>query len=453
MGNRSALIIDDEPDLRELLTISLKRMKISADGAESITEAKKLLAENNYKLCLTDLRLPDGNGMNFLVEIKEKYPNLPVAIITAHGNMELAIDALRYGAFDFFIKPIAVEELRNLVKKVIPNNNDATCDEGKESFIINKLLGNSKEIIELKKKIIKLAKTDAPIIINGPSGVGKELVARLLHELSPRSKQPFIPVNCGAIPKELMESEFFGHIKGSFTGAVKDKPGLFQAANGGILFLDEIADLPLELQVKLLRAIQERKVRRIGATHEENIDVRLLGATHKNLRKLVISGEFREDLFYRINVIELQVPSLSQRISDLPLLIENILMRICNEKQIPLPVISKECLDKLYKYSFPGNVRELENILERALTLQENNTITINDLELPQVTSNLNPIANEPEQLGEYLDQKEKEKLINALNNANGSKLLAAKNLGISQRTLRYRMQKLGLNLDDHSQL
>lgn len=432
-----ALIVDDESDLRELLAITLDRMHINSHGAANITDAKNLLQKQHYDLCLTDIRLPDGNGLDFLAYIKAKHPNTPVAIITAYGNMDTAITALRHGAFDFFIKPIELETLRNLINRIV-----TIPAHGQNNFnkISTTLLGKSPAIINLATTIKKLAQTDAPVIINGPSGSGKELVARLLHNLGSRAKFPFVPINCGAIPRELMESEFFGHRKGSFTGALQDKPGLFQAAQNGTLLLDEIGELPLDMQVKLLRAIQERCVRQIGSTSEDKIDVRILGATHKNLRNLVQQGLFREDLFYRINVIEITVPSLAERTEDIPLLIAHILEKIVTRKKIALPIMHADSINLLCAYNYPGNIRELENILERAIALQENGIIYPRDLGLAddvnKVTSNIESCV----------DDVERNIIVQALDATNGSKPQAAKKLGISLRMLRYRLKKLGLS-------
>ncbi len=440
-----ALIVDDEPDIRELLDITLSRMDIDTQTAEDITQAKTYLAEFDFDLCLSDMKLPDGNGIDLVRHISKNYPQLPVAMITAHGNMELAIEALKAGAFDFVSKPVDLKILRNLVSSALKLKNKSS-----EKIIHSEqaLLGKSVVIDNTRKTIIKLARSQAPVYVSGESGSGKELVARLIHDNGPRKSQAFVPVNCGAIPSELVESEFFGHKKGSFTGADNDKTGLFQAADGGTLFLDEVADLPLAMQVKLLRAIQEKAIRPIGHQAEIPINVRILSATHKNLQQLVEEGEFRQDLFYRINVIELKVPSLRERADDIPLLAQHFLRRIAKEWQTEVVKLSGAALKSLQAYRFPGNVRELENILERAMTLFEGNTIAVDDLQLPENTqqnTNQQGTAVENLSLDPTLLNTEKEAIIKALEQTKYNKTAAAKILGITFRALRYRIKKLGI--------
>ena len=440
-----ALIVDDEPDILELLNITLSRMKIKAISAESITQAKELLKEKTFDLCLTDMRLPDGNGIELIKHIQEYHSRLPIAMITAHGNMEYAIEALKSGAFDFVSKPVDLTILRNLVNTALKLS-EATPEEGDSSEQKQGLLGKSDAIKATRKKIHKLARSQAPVYIHGESGVGKELVAKLIHEEGPRAESNFVPVNCGAIPSELMESEFFGHKKGSFTGATVDKQGLFQAADGGTLFLDEVADLPLAMQVKLLRAIQEKAIRPIGGQEEISINVRILSATHKNLSELTEKGEFRQDLYYRINVIELEVPCLREHAEDIPILAKHLLHKISDEWQTDTPKLDAASLKALNNYSFPGNVRELENILERAMTLHENNVITKNDLQLPdQKTSGSEQDKDNGLSLDPTLNKKEKEVIQKALEQTKYNKTAAAKLLGISFRALRYRLKKLGI--------
>ncbi|MBT6892868.1 MAG: sigma-54-dependent Fis family transcriptional regulator, partial [Gammaproteobacteria bacterium] len=378
MPKKNALIVDDEPDIRELLEITLGRMGIETLSAKDITSAKTLLKNNEFDFCMTDMHLPDGNGIEFVHYISSNYPQVPVAMITAHGSVDSAVEALKAGAFDFVSKPVNLELLRSLVDTALnlkPLNT-------KNAIVSPSILGETTAMIALRKQISILARSQAPIYISGESGSGKELVARSIHENGPRAGGPFIPVNCGAIPSELMESEFFGHTKGSFTGAVADKEGLFQAANGGTLFLDEVADLPLPMQVKLLRGIQEKAIRPIGSQQEVSVHVRILSATHKDLTTEVERGTFRQDLFYRINVIELRVPSLRERALDIPILAEDLLSRVAEDYQVPKPRLSSEALSELTKYPFPGNVRELANILERAITLCENDIITPDNLQL-----------------------------------------------------------------------
>ena len=440
----TALVVDDEPDIRELLEITLERMGTASSTAENLAEARALLAERRFDLCLTDMRLPDGNGIDLVDHIQKHYPETPVAVITAHGNMEAAVTALKTGAFDFVSKPVDLQVLRNLVSTALKLSQPQTKTP-RQAY--PGLLGNSTAIKTIQETIAKLARSQAPVYISGESGVGKELVARLIHDKGPRADKPFIPVNCGAIPGDLMESEFFGHKKGSFTGAVADKDGLFQAANGGTLFLDEVADLPLHMQVKLLRVIQEKSVRPIGTQKETPIDVRILSATHKDLGALVEMGEFRQDLFYRINVIELHVPSLRERSEDIPTLASHILERLAEQSGLPTPNLSKEAVNALLAYPFPGNVRELENILERAITLCEGNVIQETDLRLPSgVTSPASPTDTGPVALEPYLDTIEKETIVKALEQTRYNKTAAAKLLGITFRALRYRLKKLGLD-------
>ena len=442
-----ALIVDDEPDIRELLDITLSRMNIKTYSAENITQAKDLLNQHHFDLCLTDMRLPDGNGIELIKYIQENISSLPVAMITAHGNMEYAIEALKSGAFDFISKPVDLNVLRNLVKtalKLSDTKTEETIEDQDEQY---GLLGKSAAIKETRKKIQKLARSQAPVYIHGESGVGKELVAKLIHEQGPRADKNFVPVNCGAIPSELMESEFFGHKKGSFTGATTDKQGLFQAADGGTLFLDEIADLPLTMQVKLLRAIQEKAIRPVGSQQEISVNVRILSATHKNLAELTDKAEFRQDLYYRINVIELEVPSLREHAEDIPILAKHLLQKIADEWQTETPKLDKDSLKALNEYSFPGNVRELENILERAMTLHEDKIITLSDLQLPNANSKENSIDDGLSLNATLLDptliQKEKEVIQHALEKTKYNKTAAAKLLGISFRALRYRIKKL----------
>ena len=444
-----ALIVDDEPDIRELLDITLSRMNIKTYSAENITQAKDLLNQHHFDLCLTDMRLPDGNGIELIKYIQENISSLPVAMITAHGNMEYAIEALKSGAFDFISKPVDLNVLRNLVKtalKLSDTKTEETIEDQDEQY---GLLGKSAAIKETRKKIQKLARSQAPVYIHGESGVGKELVAKLIHEQGPRADKNFVPVNCGAIPSELMESEFFGHKKGSFTGAITDKQGLFQAADGGTLFLDEIADLPLTMQVKLLRAIQEKAIRPVGSQQEISVNVRILSATHKNLAELTDKAEFRQDLYYRINVIELEVPSLREHAEDIPILAKHLLQKIADEWQTETPKLDKDSLKALNEYSFPGNVRELENILERAMTLHEDKIITLSDIQLPTANSKENSIDDGLSLNATLLDptliQKEKEVIQHALEKTRYNKTAAAKLLGISFRTLRYRIKKLGM--------
>jgi two-component system, NtrC family, response regulator PilR len=431
-----ALIIDDEPDIRELLEITLKRMEINSYCAEDLAMARALLSQHKFDLCLTDMKLPDGDGVDFVDEMQTNFPQIPIAVITAHGSMDSAIQALKYGAFDFLTKPIDLKSLRTVVQSAL---NIKPKNDGLKPTII----GNSKVIEDLRKTIEKVARSQAPIYVSGESGTGKELVANMIHDYGPRSDRPFIPINCGAIPHDLMESEFFGHKKGSFTGATADKEGLFQAADGGTLFLDEIAELPQHMQVKLLRAIQEKVIRPIGSQNEHRVDVRILSATNFDLSGQVNQGLFRQDLFYRINVIELKIPPLRDRLDDIPLLTNHILEKMSVDSHTNNVKLNKDAEKKLQTYHFPGNVRELENILERAVTLCTNNQIDVQDILLPEMSIER---TDSDLALDSVLDDIEKKKIIEALEKTRWNKTAAAKLLGISFRALRYRLDKLGLH-------
>jgi two-component system response regulator PilR (NtrC family) len=453
MTPASALIIDDERDIRELLTITLGRMGLKVDTASDVAEARQRLAESRYALCFTDMRLPDGSGQEIVELIASKYPETPVAMITAYGNVDAAVNALKAGAFDFVSKPVDISMLRRLVQTALRLAEEKKAEPvGAAS---SRMLGDSPVIKELRITIEKLARSQAPVYISGESGVGKELVARLIHEQGPRAGGPFVPVNCGAIPSELMESEFFGHKRGSFTGAQSDKDGLFQTASGGTLFLDEVAELPVHMQVKLLRVIQEKAVRPIGGRAEVPVDVRILSATHKNLGKLVEINHFRQDLYYRINVIELRVPPLRERREDIPKLAGRVLERLAGSGE-PAARLTPEALSALLAYAFPGNVRELENVLERAVALCENNTITPQDLRLLSISSgsdkSVDLMEEEPEagasdnDLDSYISNLEREAIMKALQEARYNKTAAAKKLGITFRAMRYKLKKLGID-------
>ncbi|MCC4588274.1 sigma-54 dependent transcriptional regulator [Xanthomonas sp. NCPPB 1067] len=459
---KSALVVDDERDIRELLVLTLGRMGLRISTAANLAEARELLASNPYDLCLTDMRLPDGNGIELVTEIAKHYPQTPVAMITAFGSMDLAVEALKAGAFDFVSKPVDISVLRGLVKHALElNNRDRAAAPAPPPEQASRLLGDSSAMESLRATIAKVARSQAPVYIVGESGVGKELVARTIHEQGARTAGPFIPVNCGAIPAELMESEFFGHKKGSFTGAHADKPGLFQAAHGGTLFLDEVAELPLQMQVKLLRAIQEKSVRPVGASGETLVDVRILSATHKDLGDLVSDGRFRHDLYYRINVIELRVPPLRERSGDLPQLAAAIIARLAHSHGRPIPLLTPSALDALDQYGFPGNVRELENILERALALAEDDQISASDLRLPahgghRLAAPTGATAAEPREavvdidpasaaLPSYIEQLERAAIQKALEENRWNKTKTAAQLGITFRALRYKLKKLGM--------
>jgi two-component system response regulator PilR (NtrC family) len=440
------LIIDDEPDIRELLEITLNRMDIQTLCAEDIASAKKLLAEHAFDLCLTDMKLPDGNGLDLVDYIQNNKPPIPCAVITAHGSMDIAIKAMKKGAFDFLSKPVDLNVLRQLVNNALQLSTPTQIKKERRTRHI--LLGDSQLMRDVRTKIEKVARSQAPVYISGESGSGKELIAKLIHQQSPRNEAPFIAINCGAIPAELMESEFFGHKKGSFTGAATDKQGLFQAADGGTLFLDEVADLPLALQVKLLRAIQEKKIRPVGGHQEIATNVRLLIATHKDLNEMVDKGKVRQDLYYRINVIDLVAPPLRTRAVDIPDLAKHLLASLAANNNQQQPSLSEDAINGLKHYHFPGNVRELENILERALALYDGSTIELEDLNLPCSTELPQAEKFNPSEISleDYLEEIEKEALSKALEENRWNKTETAKHLGLTFRSLRYRLKKLGLD-------
>jgi two-component system response regulator PilR (NtrC family) len=434
MKQPQALVVDDEPDICELLTMTLGRMNIKAESAVDLASARALLSKRDFDICLTDMRLPDGDGLELVEWIQANAAHMPVAVITAHGNVETAVHALKLGAFDFISKPLDLGHLRNIVE-------NALKIEGETPEQPSRLLGDSPTMLELREMIDKVARSQAPVHISGESGTGKELVARLIHDSGPRSDGPFVPVNCGAIPSELMESEFFGHRKGSFTGAVSDKVGLIQSADNGTLFLDEIADLPLSMQVKLLRVIQEKSVRPVGASSEEPANARILSATHKNLSQMVADGEFREDLYYRINVIELHVPALRDRGDDVVVLAKHILAKLDSTA-----VLDGSASSALAGYSFPGNVRELENMLERAVTLCTTGTIAEADLHMRETSGGINePLLFTHTDLSNQVEDVQRQAIVDALERTRYNKTAAARLLGLSFRQLRYRIKKLGI--------
>ena len=432
------LVVDDEPDIRELLELTLARMGLAVDAVGSIGEARERLKGARFDLCLTDMRLPDGEGLDLVRHIAAQAGDLPVAVITAHGSAENAVAALKAGAFDYVSKPVGLEQLRALVKSALslPGHGETAADA-------QPLLGESAPLDAVRETIAKLARTQAPVYVSGESGSGKELAARLIHAHGARRERAFVPVNCGAIPETLMESEFFGYRKGAFTGAEHDRDGFFQAANGGTLFLDEVAELPLAMQVKLLRAIQEKRVRKVGATHEEPVDVRIICATHQNLAALVAAGRFRQDLFYRVNVIELKMPPLRECREDIPLIAVHIVERLARQSERPGVRLGRDALDELAGYGFPGNIRELENVLERALALSASDEIGTADLRLAPPPEAALEAATES--LPDYLDGVERKAILEALAKTGFNRTAAAKLLGITFRALRYRMQRLGI--------
>ena len=487
----SILVVDDEPDLVELICLTLQRMGLETSSAADLAGARQLLNSQSFDLCLTDMRLPDGDGLELVEWIQTNRPQLPVAVITAHGNVETAVKALKFGAFDFVSKPLDLSVLRKLVGAAIklgaPTAGESAPANNAQDTAESRLLGRSAAMVELRALIARVARSQAPVFISGESGTGKELVARLVHESGARADGPFVPVNCGAIPGELMESEFFGHKRGSFTGAVADKKGLIQGAEGGTLFLDEVADLPLHMQVKLLRVIQEKAVRPVGEQREIPVDVRILSATHKNLVELVAQGRFREDLYYRINVIELRVPTLRARPEDIEQLTQSITQRLAQRLYMTAPELTPRALAALQNYAFPGNVRELENILERALTLSTGGQIDVGDIQLrslittadnnldyarnrhppefapataaaagvvapvtaPPATAEANATSpnrfTAPATLGNQLEDIERAAIVRALEQTRYNKTAAAKLLGMTFRALRYRIKKYGI--------
>ena len=444
-GNGEAkrvLVVDDEADIRELLDLTLARMGLLADCVGSLAEARRMLTSQRYQLCLTDMRLPDGEGLELVRYIADTVADLPVAVITAHGSAENAVSALKAGAFDYIAKPVSLDQLRGMVKSALElPSPDPAGDKGGESG----LLGKSPAIEQVRRLIDRVARSQAPVHVTGESGSGKELAARLIHTLGARRDRAFVPVNCGAIPENLMESEFFGYRKGAFTGATDDREGFFHVADGGTLFLDEVAELPLPMQVKLLRAIQEKRVRKVGATSEEDVDVRVICATHQDLKLLVEQGRFRQDLFYRLNVIELRMPALRECREDIPMLARHLLDRLARAADLTPPPLTAPALEALQSYSFPGNVRELENVLERALALFAGDRIDVADLNLaPSQLPGISATAGGP--LQDQLDQVERQTILDALKRSNNNRTAAARLLGVTFRSLRYRMARLGMN-------
>ena len=460
MTKAHALIVDDEADIRELLEITLSRMGLRTHGASTVAEARQMLREHEFDLCFTDMRLPDGDGIAILHHIQREKPGLPVAVITAYGNAQAAVESLKAGAFDFVSKPVDLQALRKLVDAALKLRNPAAAPAPDDGG----LLGRAPGIDNLRAMVERLARSQAPVHIAGESGTGKELVARLIHARSPRSAAPFVPVNCGAIPSELMESEFFGHLRGSFTGASRDKIGLFQAAEGGTLFLDEVGDLPLHMQVKMLRALQERAVRPVGGETEIPVNVRVISATHKDLGKLLAQGSFRQDLYYRLNVIEIRTPPLREHAEDIPLLAQAILARLAlSNGLVATPELTAEALRRLQAYTFPGNVRELENVLERAVTLSDGRHIGAGELQLRgdggnggngapavQVAAAAGAVAADEASKGgaafeDQMEEIERRAIREALEKSRYNKTKAAALLGMSFRSLRYRIKKLGI--------
>lgn len=507
----TALVIDDEADIRELIALTISRMGLEFHTAANLEEARNLLQTYHFDLCLTDMRLPDGNGVEFVKHIQSTQPSMPVAVITAHGNMEAAVEAMKNGAYDFVSKPVDINQLRQLVThavamstkgapvandehnsvtpasarsavsettkyehgatknsaqqfasslaslsgRLIESNSDSSDANTQPIPSGTQLIGQSTSILELQDMIAKVCRTNAPIWITGESGTGKELIARLIHEQGPRSDNAFVAVNCGAIPANLMESELFGHKKGSFTGATHDHDGLFKQADGGTLFLDEVAELPLQMQVKLLRAIQERSIRAVGGQQETPVNVRILSASHIDLAQEVDAGRFRNDLYYRLNVISLRAPSLRDRQSDIPLLVNHLVKKLQTSTGYSSIYVDDTALQRLCNYDFPGNVRELENILERATTMMNNNTIQANDIHLPirkivpaQLADQTNQSRSSSAPVSDASND-ERQRIVDALNESRWNRKAAAVKLGLTYRQLRYRIQQLGIDNTD----
>jgi two-component system response regulator PilR (NtrC family) len=448
---RCVLVVDDEVDILELIELTLLRMGLDVERATGVKDAQaKLGGPRHYDLCLTDMRLPDGTGLEIVEHISKGNFDLPVAVITAHGNTENAVAALKAGAFDYVSKPVSLDQLRTLVKSALSLPKVGEIKAAEVAAGEKGLLGTSAAIVHVRDLIEKLARSEAPVHITGESGSGKELAARLIHQKSARRDRPFVPVNCGAIPENLMESEFFGYKKGAFTGADSDRDGFFQAANGGTLFLDEVADLPLAMQVKLLRAIQEKKARKVGSTQEDSVDVRIISATHQNLADCVESGKFRHDLYYRLNVIELRMPALRDMREDIPSIASAVLDKLAGQAKVSRPELEEQSMLALAQYDFPGNVRELENILERAMALCDGQKITVSDLQLtpPEAAEAVRMVEGSEGKwpLQEYLDRVEREAILEALEKTRYNRTAAAKLLGITFRAMRYRMERLGIN-------
>ena len=442
MKRPRVLLVDDEPDLLDLLELDMVRMGLDSVRAGDVTEALSQLGRGGFDLCLTDMRLPDGEGLQIVRHIAEHAPDTPVAMITAFGSAETAVAALKAGAFDYVEKPVTPEKVRSLVRSALklPGPVDVSQDE-------RPLVGRSPAMAQVRALIEKVARSQAPVFVTGETGTGKEVAARMIHGLGSRSEAPFVAVNCGAIPENLMESEFFGYRKGAFTGADADREGFFQSAQGGTLFLDEVADLPLAMQVKLLRVIQEKRVRRVGGMTEEVVDVRLISASHQDLQAAVAAGRFRHDLFYRLNVIEIRMPALRELPDDLPELASHILARLAAVNRCPTPVLSPATLSAMTQYDFPGNVRELENILERAMALSEGRTIHLDDLNLVPACRDRGAAGGDTPygDLQTYLDQTEKKAILEALGRTGHNKTAAARLLGVTFRSLRYRVERLGI--------
>ncbi|ABM38680.1 sigma-54-dependent transcriptional regulator [Polaromonas naphthalenivorans] len=451
------LIIDDEPDLRTLYELTLLRQGYRVEAAGDLQQAREHLKAQRFDAVITDMRLPDGLGLELLRDLAAQHRSERCVVITAHGSAENAVEALKAGAFDYLTKPVDLKQFRSVVASAIQETTNlgvalpkgearmAMTSPGKPAdaaTMLQKLVGESPVMRAVKSRIVKVAGSMAPVLIRGESGTGKELVARAVHGCSHRAASPFVAVNCSAIPENLLEAEFFGARKGAYTGAAQDRQGYFQAAKGGTLFLDEIGDLPLAMQSKLLRAIQERTVRSLGSPQEETVDVRIVSATHKDLAAGVEAGTFRQDLYYRLNVIEVVVPPLRERLDDLPALCNALLARICNESGLDMPELSPAVIAQLRSLPLNGNVRELENILHRAVALGEDSLL--------QVDAPPEEVVVVPENLQNFLDQQERSILTKVLQETGFNRTAAATRLGLSLRQIRYRIARLGITTPGH---
>ncbi len=454
--SRRILLVDDEQSILDFLGVLFQQERLAVATARSATEARKLLARESFDLVLCDIIMPDGNGLELLKEIKHKDPSVSVIMMTAYTSTKSAIEAMKSGAYDYISKPFDVEELKVLVEKALEKTellqeNVYLRRELEQKYTFGNIIGRSPKMQKVFALIERVARTSSTVLIRGDSGTGKELIARAIHFASPRSGHRFLSVNCGALPETLLESELFGHERGSFTGAVKDKKGLFQEAHRGTLFLDEIGEMSTTMQVKVLRALQEKVVRKVGGSQEEQVDVRIIAATNQDLEKNVEEGRFREDLYYRINVIPVDLPPLRERIEDVPLLVEHFLDKYSQEMGIPTKPISQEAMKHLESYDWPGNVRELENAIERTLALSTGDTIQLADLPIRLSDRRRSPeliaLPADGLDLESYLDKIRSQLMSEALARCDGVQTQAAELLGMSFRSFRYYAKKAGLTV------
>ncbi|HKJ69245.1 MAG TPA: sigma-54 dependent transcriptional regulator [bacterium] len=453
MGQFSILLIDDEEAQLETLKSFLSRRNYEIHTATSGPTGLEIVEKETIDLVLTDFRMPDWNGFVVLREVKEVNPNIDVVVITAYGNVEDAVEIMKAGAYDYLTKPVDLNELENLINRVkekqqLVEENRQLREQLEERFKFDAIVSQSGEMEEVLNNAARVANSKATVLIRGESGTGKELIARAIHYASPRKQKPFVVVNAAALPENLLESELFGHVKGAFTGATQDRMGRFEEADGGTLFIDEVGDIPLTMQVKLLRAIQFGTIQRVGGNQDINIDVRIVGATHRNLEDMMQAGNFREDLYYRLNVVSIWIPPLRKRKSDIPALVDHFIQKYAGENQKEVEGITKEALDQLMKYEFQGNVRELENMIERAVVFSRDHYITGNDLPKSIDVVSESEIID-PENLQDGYDEKmttfEKRMIEGALEQTGGNQSAAARLLGITERHIRSRMERLGM--------